>query len=384
MAALQTVAFGAASDGSQGDSVRTGFTKDNSNVAVLQKQATLTTFASTVTTAQALTVAHIGQRVNINLATAGIVNLPSASTCAADNVLLLRNLGTTVVTLAITTGSGDTVALSKLNPGESALMDTDGVHAWTCLFRGRAITDNEAVVGALSVGGAYSGPSAAYTGNVTVGGTLGVTGAAAFTVRPTFAGNTPWDSGNLVIANYMPKAGGTFTGGIAVSGALSCTANLTVTGAAYASQYNVGTGGVLLIYDGGSGNITLRTGGAARYFSFDNVGNGNALNGTWINGSDERLKQNIVTIDSPLARVLAMRGVYYEMKDTPGERKVGVIAQEVQAQFPEAVSSMGGEDNYLGVAYGNLVGPLIEAIRELSINHEAALERIAALEAKLA
>jgi hypothetical protein len=72
------------------------------------------------------------------------------------------------------------------------------------------------------------------------------------------------------------------------------------------------------------------------------------------------------------------------MKDTPGERKVGVIAQEVQAQFPEAVSSMGGEDNYLGVAYGNLVGPLIEAIRELSINHEAALERIAALEAKLA
>jgi hypothetical protein len=182
----------------------------------------------------------------------------------------------------------------------------------------------------------------------------------------------------------MPKAGGTFTGGIAVTGALSCTANLTVTGAAYASQYNVGTGGVLLIYDGGSGNITLRTGGAARYFSFDNVGNGNALNGTWINGSDERLKQNIVTIDSPLARVLAMRGVYYEMKDTPGERKVGVIAQEVQAQFPEAVSSMGGEDNYLGVAYGNLVGPLIEAIRELSINHEAALERIAALEAKLA
>jgi microcystin-dependent protein len=150
MAALQTVAFGAASDGSQGDSVRTGFTKANSNTAVLQAQAALVSNASTITTAQALTVAHVGKRVNINLATSGTINLPSAATCAADNVLLLRNVGTTVVTLAITAGSGDTVALSKLNPGESVSLDTDGIHAWSVLLRGRSNADNETVVGTLT------------------------------------------------------------------------------------------------------------------------------------------------------------------------------------------------------------------------------------------
>ncbi|MDR8400117.1 hypothetical protein NE850_27790 [Paraburkholderia sp. USG1] len=232
MTALQTVNLGTAPAGSDGDPVRTGFTKANSNVAVLNAQAALTSAAATITTAQALTAAlHVGKRVNINLASPGTINMPAASTCAADQVTLLRNTGATLVTLAITTGSGDTVALSKLNPGETALMDTDGVHAWTVLMRGRTNSDNETVNGNCAVGGnetvagalgvtglttltggasfgasgqatisaagAYSGVSAAYSGNVTVGGTLGVTGQATFTLRPTFASNTPWDSGNL-------------------------------------------------------------------------------------------------------------------------------------------------------------------------------------------
>lgn len=232
MTALQTVNLGTAPAGTDGDPVRTAFTKANSNVVVLNGQAALTSAAATITTAQALTAAlHVGKRVNISLASPGTINLPAASTCAADQVTLLRNIGTAIVTLAITTGSGDTVALSKLNPGETALMDTDGVHAWSVLMRGRTNSDNEVVNGncavngsetvsgtlavtglctftggasfgasgqaTISAAGAYSGVGAAYSGNVSVGGTLGVTGQATFTLRPTFAGNTPWDSGNL-------------------------------------------------------------------------------------------------------------------------------------------------------------------------------------------
>jgi hypothetical protein len=178
MSALQKVNLGTAPAGVDGDAVRTAFIKDNANVDVLNSQTFLTS-ATLITSAQALTTAHIGKRVNINLGSTGTINLPSASTCAADQVTLLRNLGTTVVTLAITTGSGDTVSISKLNPGESALMDTDGLHAWTCLMRSRTNSDNETVNGNSTVVGNESvGGTLGVVGNTTLGGTLGVTGVA--------------------------------------------------------------------------------------------------------------------------------------------------------------------------------------------------------------
>jgi len=82
--------------------------------------------------------------------------------------------------------------------------------------------------------------------------------------------------------------------------------------------------------------------------------------------SDIRLKSNIETIDSALDKVKAMRGVYFDRHDTEDKRSVGVIAQEMQEVMPEAVVTDDTEDKYLSVAYGNLVGVLIEAIKELS------------------
>jgi hypothetical protein len=214
MTALQTINLGTAPAGSDGDSVRTAFVKENYNIAVLQSQQVLTS-TTLITSPQALTTGHIGKRVNINLGSAGTINLPSASTCAADQVTLLRNLGTTVVTLAVTSGSGDTVSVSKLNPGETALMDTDGAHAWTCLMRGRTNSDNETVNGNCTVvGNATVGGSLSVTGATTLSG--GVSGATTFSARPTFASNTPWDTGNFTPANYVARSNvGTFyaTGG---------------------------------------------------------------------------------------------------------------------------------------------------------------------------
>jgi hypothetical protein len=79
--------------------------------------------------------------------------------------------------------------------------------------------------------------------------------------------------------------------------------------------------------------------------------------------SDIRLKNNIVTIDSALGKISALRGVYYDRKDMPG-RKVGLIAQEVEEFVPEAVQT--GSDTMKSIAYGNLVGLLVEGIKELS------------------
>lgn len=72
--------------------------------------------------------------------------------------------------------------------------------------------------------------------------------------------------------------------------------------------------------------------------------------------SDERLKQNIETLDG--SKVLAMRGVSFT-KD--GEAGSGVIAQELELIAPELVHDDG---TYKSVAYGNIVGYLIENAKQ--------------------
>ncbi len=74
--------------------------------------------------------------------------------------------------------------------------------------------------------------------------------------------------------------------------------------------------------------------------------------------SDLSLKENIKTLDG--SKVLQMRGVSFNRKNN-GILSSGVIAQEMQKVAPELVSNDNGT---LGVAYGNLTGYLIEAIKE--------------------
>jgi uncharacterized protein affecting Mg2+/Co2+ transport len=76
--------------------------------------------------------------------------------------------------------------------------------------------------------------------------------------------------------------------------------------------------------------------------------------------SDARLKTKVETIGGALDKVKAMRGVSFTMEGKPS---VGVIAQEMLEVMPEVVNTTG---DYYKVAYANLVGVLIEAIKELS------------------
>ena len=75
--------------------------------------------------------------------------------------------------------------------------------------------------------------------------------------------------------------------------------------------------------------------------------------------SDRALKRNIQTLENGLDKVMNMRGVTF-LKD--GKASLGVIAQEVETVIPEVVK----QDQYgmRSVAYGNIVGVLIEAIKE--------------------
>ena len=87
-----------------------------------------------------------------------------------------------------------------------------------------------------------------------------------------------------------------------------------------------------------------------------------------VSTSDERLKDNIITIDSALSKVTKLRGVYFDALLEPNDpRSIGVIAQEVETVFPEAVYTDNTYEGGKSVSYGNLVGPLIEAIKEQQV-----------------
>jgi hypothetical protein len=77
--------------------------------------------------------------------------------------------------------------------------------------------------------------------------------------------------------------------------------------------------------------------------------------------SDESLKENVETIDSALAKVINLRGVNFNWKENaqPG---TGLIAQEVEEIIPQVITE--NDDGIKHVQYGNLVGLLIEAIKE--------------------
>jgi hypothetical protein len=77
--------------------------------------------------------------------------------------------------------------------------------------------------------------------------------------------------------------------------------------------------------------------------------------------SDARVKENVETIPNALEKVTALRGVNFN-KIGEEKRSTGVIAQEVREVLPEVIHE--NEDGMLSVAYGNITGVLIEAIKE--------------------
>lgn len=172
----------------------------------------------------------------------------------------------------------------------------------------------------IALTGDVTGTSAAFDGSAALSfaATLANSGVTAGTylkvtvdAKGRVTAGSSMTSGDVISAlGYTPanKAGDSFTGSISVSGSVTATGDIT----AY---------------------------------------------------SDVRLKTDIETITGALDRVRKLRGVTFSRRET-GNRGVGLIAQELASIVPEAV--MTHEDGLLSVAYGNLVGVLIEAVKDLA------------------
>ena len=104
----------------------------------------------------------------------------------------------------------------------------------------------------------------------------------------------------------------------------------------------------------------------------------------WYSTSDRRWKKDIKTLDNSLDKIATLRGVSYlwRVDDFPNKNfsdgtQLGVIAQEIEAVFPELVHT--DKKGYKSVQYSNIVAPLIEAIKTLKHQNEAQQDQITSL-----
>lgn len=85
--------------------------------------------------------------------------------------------------------------------------------------------------------------------------------------------------------------------------------------------------------------------------------------------SDKRVKTDIKPLTDSIEKISSLRGVSFRFKDSDKE-SIGVIAQEIESVLPEVVYT--GSNGLKSVSYGNIVGLLIEAIKE----HQAEIDNL--------
>ena len=205
-----------------------------------------------------------------------------------------------------------------------------GTQAYTYNFSTIQVFDTSVpsaptLIGSLALGG----PALVYSG-----ATGYLANASTNTLRVLGAGT----GGRTVLANP--------DGSLSSSGALSFAANGNVGINNPAPAFNLDVTG------------TIRATGTVTGTSF-------------VNSSDRRFKTHIRPLAGALAGVLALRGVRYEWNalgirhgGTAGAGQVGLIAQEIEAVYPELVHT--DAQGFKAVNYAQLTPVLIEAIKELA------------------
>ena len=208
-------------------------------------------------------------------------------------------------------------------------------------------TSNTMIATTGFVYGALANTAATYTHNIS-GTATNITGTYAGTITSsqvtTGLGFTPYNSTNPTGYQTAAQVSSAISSGTAAAAGTATTAGTAnATNTANSFQMNALGVGVSNAVAGtivASGNITAY--------------------------SDARLKENVNVIPNSLEKVKSIRGVTFTRNDKEDSTKLytGVIAQEVLAVLPEVVFE--NADGIYSVDYGNMVGLLIEAIKDLS------------------
>ena len=155
-------------------------------------------------------------------------------------------------------------------------------------------------------------------------------------------------TGTLPVANGGTNNGSGYASGGAASASTATVVDDTSTNATYYP----------MLGQASSGNTAPKVSSTKLTF---NPSTGLLTSTDYNSSSDERLKTNIKPVENALDKVIALRGVSFNWKEG-GAKAIGLIAQEVEEVIPEIVSQ--DENGYLGIRYNNLIGVLIEAIKD--------------------
>jgi hypothetical protein len=266
--------------------------------------------------------------------TVNIGNPPPGGTTAEGNLVVAGSLGT---------GAGTASTRIQINAYETVSGVASG------LWFGALTNETTGVIGSRTATGniafqTYNGGWAermrlTYTGYLGIGETSPQT--------------------KLHMTDGTLRIDGVVANAIYIRGAATVKPYITINEYGVRS-WNVGAG----VYSSGSFSIQ------------SNDVNGVYLGGTataWASASDERLKDIIEPITDALTKVNGLRSVIGKYKtDEEGVRRSFLIAQDIQAHFPEALES--SDPDKLGVQYTDVIPLLVSAIKE----QQALIESMAA------
>jgi hypothetical protein len=232
-------------------------------------------------------------------------------------------------------------------------------------------------------------PTAYYTLGRDTDGLLKFNGA-----QTTFVGYKFFNTGSEVMR--IDSSGNVLVGGTTKYGKITSTnysfdptASSNIGNAAITAQGSFG-GGISLI-DNGTQGYTMWTQTAGADFYIRRATTSSAYTGgvyisnaagSWSAASDERLKNIISPIENAVEKLSSLRCVIGEYKENIGNYHPFLLAQDVQAVFPEVVNEFDKDNGYLGMSYTDMVPILVKAIQELSAKNDALEARLAALETK--
>ena len=235
------------------------------------------------------------------------------------------------------------------------------------------------VGGELAFIGQFQSNEYAYMGSIRgikENGTSGNTACAlTFSTRPNATAPTERmridSSGNLLVGNNT--ASPSVSGNLGFINLASTANTETQITWAKATQVEAHAG----FKTSTDSNFYINTGGALGTFGVYLTNTGTS----WTSNSDERLKENLVPITDATNKVSQLRAVIGNyISDESKKARPFLIAQDVQAVLPEAVSVNTDELETLGVSYTDVIPLLVASIKELNEKVEAQAVRIAELE----
>jgi hypothetical protein len=194
-------------------------------------------------------------------------------------------------------------------------------------------------------------------------------------------GNSATASGYGVIGNSGASGTGVLASSASGNGAFATTGGTTVTASTGSCTATSGscvgvrgtvrpeTAGTAVVGDAGNSGSAW-----AGYF----VGDVSAVD--YYNNSDARLKKNIQNLSHATESILKLRPVTYQWKrdERGGAQQIGLIAQEVQTVFPNAVRA-DTTSGMLSVNYTSMVPVLIKSVQEQQATIHRLESRIEAL-----